>query len=127
MRFTYLVEVEVERDEGLFAGRDEIGDEITAALEGADPGTISGVGANSTSSYSVVSFDVSEYEEPKPPKRGKAGPITEGHQEARARSTAPKDGTAKCATCGDVKPLTKFPTTRGGTDRGSVCRSCVAK
>jgi hypothetical protein len=60
MKFTYTVEVEVERDYGLFASRDEISEEIKDALEGADPGEVSGVGANGDSTYSVVSFDVTE-------------------------------------------------------------------
>lgn len=37
MRFTYTVSVEVERTQGKFASRDEIGDQIQEALEQADP------------------------------------------------------------------------------------------
>jgi hypothetical protein len=59
-RFTLQVEVEVERESGLFASRDEIADELISALEGADPGDISGIGSNGDSAYSVTSWEVSD-------------------------------------------------------------------
>lgn len=42
MRFVFEVAVEVERTEGKFASRDEIGDVILDALESADPGSYEG-------------------------------------------------------------------------------------
>lgn len=59
MRFTFTVDVEVERDSGKFASRDEIAEQIQEAIEGADPGTIDSVGADADSSYSVTSWEVS--------------------------------------------------------------------
>lgn len=59
MRFSYTVEVEVERVQGKFASRDEIGELILEQLQGADI-DVSGVGADGDSEYEVVSFDVNE-------------------------------------------------------------------
>jgi hypothetical protein len=42
MRFEYKVTVEVERSEGKFASRDELGEQIREALESADPGQLDG-------------------------------------------------------------------------------------
>jgi hypothetical protein len=58
VRFTFLVEVEVERDEGKFASRDELAEQIVGELEGADPGSLEG---DEGGSYSVASFDVEEF------------------------------------------------------------------
>lgn len=60
MRFRYTVEVEVEREQGKFASRDEISEEIKDAIEGSDPGSISGVGSDGDSEYSVIQWDVTE-------------------------------------------------------------------
>lgn len=59
MKFKLVVEVEVERTEGKFAGRDEIEEQLVEAIEGADPGTVDGVGADGASSYEVVAWEVS--------------------------------------------------------------------
>lgn len=67
MRFTFTVEVEVERTEGKFASRDEVSEALVEAIESADPGSVDGVGADGTSTYEVVSFDVTE--EPQAPVR----------------------------------------------------------
>jgi ABC-type phosphate/phosphonate transport system permease subunit len=69
VRFTYLVEVEVERTEGKFASREEVEEQITDALESADPGSVDGIGADGDSSYEVTSWDVQPQEQPKR-KRG---------------------------------------------------------
>lgn len=58
MKFTLTVEVEVERVEGKFASRDDILAELTEAVEGADPGTVDGIGADGASSYEVVEWTV---------------------------------------------------------------------
>lgn len=60
MQFTFTVTAEVERVTGKFASREEIAEQILEALEGADPGSISGVGADGSSEYEVTSFDVQE-------------------------------------------------------------------
>lgn len=58
MRFNLTVQVEVERESGKFAGRDEIEDQIKEAIGDADPGSISGVGADGDSEYSVTVWEV---------------------------------------------------------------------
>lgn len=63
MRFAYLVTADVERIEGKFAGRDEVGEELSSTLENTDPGQVDGLGPDGTSSYEVQSWDVSEYDE----------------------------------------------------------------
>lgn len=55
MKFSYTVEVEVERDEGKFATKDELADQIEEALQDADPGTLEGENGGS---YSVVTWEV---------------------------------------------------------------------
>lgn len=59
MKFTFTVEVEVQRIAGKFAARDEIEEQIREAIEGADPGSVDGVGADGDSEYEVVAFEVS--------------------------------------------------------------------
>lgn len=58
----YVVEVEVERESGLFASRDDISEKITEAIENAveADADLSGLGANSDSQYSVSSFGIIE-------------------------------------------------------------------
>lgn len=71
MRFDFLVTVDVERTEGKFATRDEVAEELQAAIEGADPGTVDGVGADGMSSYEVQSWDVEQQEQPKRTRRAR--------------------------------------------------------
>ncbi|WP_047523900.1 hypothetical protein [Microbacterium sp. ZOR0019] len=59
-RFTFTVTVELEREEGKFAARDEMADQLREWLEGADEGTVSGIGADGESSYAVTSWEVEE-------------------------------------------------------------------
>lgn len=59
MRFVFLVEVEVQRDEGKFASRDEVAEQLQEAIESADPGSVDGVGADGASTYSTVDWSVS--------------------------------------------------------------------
>jgi hypothetical protein len=75
MRFVFTVAVEVERDEGKFAARDEVAEQIAEALEQADPSTIDGVGADGTSTYSVTDWVVEEAPAPKPVRRPKPRPM----------------------------------------------------
>lgn len=79
MRFTFTVEIELNRTEGKFATRDEVGEQILEMIEGADPGSIDGVGPDSSSSYEVASWDVTEQEQPKRQRRRRrAGEVSEG-------------------------------------------------
>lgn len=55
--FTFTINVEVEREEGKFASRDEIAEQIREAIESADPGSIEGEAGGS---YSVVTWEVTE-------------------------------------------------------------------
>lgn len=57
MIFTYTVTVEVERSEGKFASREDLGDQIRESIEGADPGSLEGENGGQ---YDVTSFEVSE-------------------------------------------------------------------
>ncbi len=65
MRFVFTVEIEVERVQGLFASRDEIGELLDEALNEANPDSIDQIGANGDSEYAVIPWDVSEVIEPK--------------------------------------------------------------
>ena len=58
MRFTFTVEVEVERTQGKFASRDEISEAVVEMLDGANEGTVDGVGADGDSEYEIVSWEV---------------------------------------------------------------------
>ena len=55
--FVFTVTVEVEREEGKFASRDELADQIREAIEGADPGTVEGENGGS---YSIVNWTVED-------------------------------------------------------------------
>ena len=58
VRFSFTVEVEVERTEGKFAPKDEIEEQLQEALDMANPSSIDGVGADGTSSYEVTNWEV---------------------------------------------------------------------
>lgn len=62
MRFTYAVEVEVDREQGKFASKDDLNTEIEEALNQANPQEISGVGADGDSIYTVTEFTVTREE-----------------------------------------------------------------
>jgi hypothetical protein len=68
VRFEFLVAVELERSQGRFATRDEMQDQIIEAIEGADPGSLTG---DNDGEYDVVAWDV-QPQEPAKSKRGKA-------------------------------------------------------
>lgn len=59
-RFTFTVTVELEREEGKFAGRDEMAEEIIGWLENADEDTIYGIGADGESTYNTTLWEVEE-------------------------------------------------------------------
>jgi hypothetical protein len=58
--FEFIVRVSVDRDSGKFASRDEIAEQLRDAIEGADPGSVSGVGADGDSEYSVGDWTVED-------------------------------------------------------------------
>lgn len=60
MRFIYTVEVEVERIEGKFASRDEIGTEIEEALQSAE---VTSFYCENGGQYETTSWEVSVGEE----------------------------------------------------------------
>jgi hypothetical protein len=59
MRFEFKVIVEVERDEGLFASREDLGEQLRDEIEAADPGSLEGENGGQ---YSTTSFDIIEVE-----------------------------------------------------------------
>lgn len=59
-RFTFKVTVETNRESGKFATRDEQADNIRDAIEGADPGYLSGLGDDGDSEYTVDSWEVED-------------------------------------------------------------------
>jgi hypothetical protein len=63
-RFTFTVTVEVNRTSGKFASRDEIAEAIISEIEGTDPGSLDGLGADGESEYEVESWEVEETPEP---------------------------------------------------------------
>jgi hypothetical protein len=85
MRFTFTVEVEVERTEGKFASRDEVAEQITDALDSANPGSVDGIGADGMSTYEVTDWSVEEQPQPKRARRPK---LAEAAERSRARTEA---------------------------------------
>lgn len=69
MRFTFTVEVEVERVEGKFASRDEIADVIAEALGEANPENIDGIGTDGGGEYEVTLWEVDEAPQEKKGKK----------------------------------------------------------
>lgn len=59
-KFTFTVEVEVERTEGKFASRDEMSEAIIDNVRDSDPGELYGLGADGASTYEVTSWEVEE-------------------------------------------------------------------
>lgn len=59
-KFTFTVTVEVEREEGKFAGRDDMAEAIIEWLESADEGSIDGIGVDGSSTYTTTLWEVEE-------------------------------------------------------------------
>lgn len=59
-RFTFTVSVELSRESGKFAGRDEMAEALRDAIESADPGSVDGIGADGDSTYNVDDWTVDE-------------------------------------------------------------------
>ncbi len=62
MHFTFTVEVEIEKTEGKFASRDDLGDQLREEIEAADPGNLSGENGGE---YETTQWDVEEAPQPK--------------------------------------------------------------
>lgn len=58
MRIELRVTVEVSRESGKFASRDEVEQAVVEAVEGADFGEVSGIGADGESVYVVDDWAV---------------------------------------------------------------------
>lgn len=62
MRFTFTVEVEVERTQGKFSTREDLGGQIIEAIESANPDTLYG---ENDGEYEVTDWTVEEQPQPK--------------------------------------------------------------
>jgi hypothetical protein len=60
IRFTFTVTVELQHEQGKFAPRDEIAEQLLESLNDADPMTLYGLGADSDSTYNTVSWETEE-------------------------------------------------------------------
>lgn len=68
MRFTFTVEIEVERTEGKFAGRDELSEQLLEAISEAQSCSLEGENGGT---YEIIDFSVEEEEQPKPVRRSR--------------------------------------------------------
>lgn len=59
-KFEFTVRVEVTREQGKFATREDMADQIREALEGADPGGLYNLGDDGNSDYMVDSWEVED-------------------------------------------------------------------
>ena len=59
-RLSFTVQVELERVEGKFAGRDEMAEAITEMIENANEGDICGIGADGESDYEITEWIVGD-------------------------------------------------------------------
>ena len=68
-RFRVTLEVEVEREQGKFASREELAEAITEVLSNAGEGeSLSGIGADGDSEYVITSSTVVEVADETPKK-----------------------------------------------------------
>lgn len=58
--FTFTVHVELERESGKFATREEMAEQLLDWLENADQGTLDGIGADGDSTYETTNWEVEE-------------------------------------------------------------------
>ena len=59
-RFTFTVTVELERESGKFAPRDEMSLAIAEWLENANEGSLDGIGSDGDSTYEVTDWTIEE-------------------------------------------------------------------
>lgn len=60
-RFTFTVTVELEREAGKFATRDEMSEELLNWLEGANESQVYGIGADGDSTYNITNWEAEEH------------------------------------------------------------------
>lgn len=58
--FTFTVTVELERESGKFASREEMAEAVIEILMGAEESSVEGLGADGESSYNVTLWEVEE-------------------------------------------------------------------
>jgi hypothetical protein len=68
--YQFLVTVELERESGKFAGRDEIESQLVERLDEAACADVDGVGADGDSTYVVTDYSVEVLTSPKKSKAG---------------------------------------------------------
>jgi hypothetical protein len=68
-RLVFQVEVELEREEGKFASRDEMAEAIIEWLESANEQSVDGIGADGESTYEVTVWEVAVVDEQKRGRR----------------------------------------------------------
>ena len=61
MNFQFLVTVEVSREQGKFASKEDLAEKIRSELESADPSSLTG---DNDGEYNVDSWEVEDYVEP---------------------------------------------------------------
>lgn len=66
MRFDFLVSVDLERTEGRFASREDLGDQLREELEAANPDTVTG---ENDGEYQIIDWQVEEQPQPKRRRR----------------------------------------------------------
>lgn len=71
MRFTFEVTVEIERQQGKFAGRDEMEEQIKTEIEDVNPGSLEG---DNGGEYEVTQWDVEVKEQKSKPRTKKETP-----------------------------------------------------
>lgn len=76
--YTFLVTVELRRESGKFAGRDEILDGLREQLEQAAGEGLSGLGADGATEYVVDDVAVDEYTPPRASRRLRPAPAEGG-------------------------------------------------
>jgi hypothetical protein len=70
MLLEFTIQVEVERSEGKFAGREELANLIMEELSGADPGTLD---CENGGTYEVGTWEVQLNDPVKPRRKKRAG------------------------------------------------------
>ncbi|KDA07168.1 hypothetical protein DC31_00035 [Microbacterium sp. CH12i] len=58
--FSFKVNVEIERESGKFASREEIAENLRTWLTDADEGSIYGIGADADSTYNTTIWEVED-------------------------------------------------------------------
>lgn len=62
MKFLITLEVEVSREQGKFASRDEIEEKITEAINDANPSTLD---TDNEATYTIDSWEITDVSKPK--------------------------------------------------------------